>query len=385
MAYFKEWHVYIIYIIRHFKTSIHIPLLHKYLAYIYHIEFIYLVFMLKPLIPILTFIFFLNCSNEPLLFSKSFFGLKTFITIKLVCNSSKKAEQLFSKIITKTDEIHKTFSAYDSSSEIFRINSSKNKDKLNISQQVYELIEDGINIGESTNGLFDISVAPVKWSWGFGGNLKNRIPDSTEMDSLLKLVDFKQISLNPNDSTLEIKNKNAKIDLGGISKGHALGIISNCIINEGVTSFLIEAGGDIFAQGNKPDGKPWIIGIRHPRSGKSLEILAKYKIDNDYNCCVTSGDYEQYFIKNGQRYHHIFNPKTGYPADSGCVSVSIFCNDPILADAMSTALFVLKPENALNYINRTPGLDGLVISGGNGSPLTCRLSKGLKDRIEIVR
>jgi thiamine biosynthesis lipoprotein len=165
------------------------------------------------------------------------------------------------------------------------------------------------------------------------------------------------------------------IDLGGIAKGYAVDRAFELLKGLGYRNLVVNAGGDLRVGGSKPDG-PWSIGIQHPRDPE--KILARISVSD--TAVATSGDYEKFFIHQGKRYHHILNPKDGFPAE-GCQSVTILAKDAATADALATAIFVLGPEKGYALCQRLEGVDCLIIDKeGN-----ITLSPGLKGRISSVQ
>lgn len=220
--------------------------------------------------------------------------------------------------------------------EIERINekySVANLEKSVLAQdeETVALIEAAGKIKKNTNGAFDINIAPVMRIWGFYseefGVKNHRVPTQSEINEALGAA-----------------SEGVYFDFGGIAKGYCADKLSWLLRNEGVESAVLSLGGNVALIGSKPDGNPWTVGIKSPFDDG---LYATVKVQD--TMVVTSGDYVRYFEENGKRYHHIINPATGYPAESDLTSVTVISNSGATADALSTALFVMGKDKAIEY------------------------------------
>ncbi|NLI30140.1 MAG: FAD:protein FMN transferase, partial [Nitrospiraceae bacterium] len=197
------------------------------------------------------------------------------------------------------------------------------------------------------------------------------------IEELLERVGYKNIVLDASAQTVYLKEEGAQIDLGGILKGYAADKASLVLQKHGLSSGIVTIGGEVRAFGNKPDGTPWIVGIQNPRQkGPNDEVIATIALSN--RSVSTSGDYIKFFEKDGVRYHHILNPKTGYPAEQ-CGSVTVIANDGVTADGFSK-IFVLGPEKGLKIAKKV-GFDAIFIDC-NGK---ISMSEGLQDKIRLQK
>lgn len=237
---------------------------------------------------------------------------------------------------------------------------------------------------DATGGAFDITIAPVMDAWGFTGDAY-RVPTQAELDTLLKHVNSDEIQIQDGTVTL---GEGQSIDLGGIAKGYASDRVESVFRAGGVESGTISLGGNVFVLGSKPDGSAWRVGIKDPQNESGLAVILP--LQDAY--AITSGGYERYFEENGKTYHHIIDPATGYPADSGLLSVTVVAkaNGPdftgpgngTMCDAFSTALFVMGEEKALDFW-RTGGYDfDLVLVTSDGRVV---ITAGLADQFEEVK
>ncbi len=203
---------------------------------------------------------------------------------------------------------------------------------------VLALFKTATEVNHSSSGSFDITVAPLSKLWGFKSG-KHRVPSLEEILSALKRVGMKKISMKKGSLIL---TAGMELDWGGIAKGYGVDLAAQKLKDMGISKGFINAGGDLCCWGKNPEGKPWQVGIKHPREAGFVEIIPLSD-----KSAATTGDYQRYFTKKGIRYHHIFDPHTGYPSQ-GKQSVTVIGPETCLCDALSTALFVSKtPEKIL--------------------------------------
>lgn len=252
-------------------------------------------------------------------------------TIVEVASSRKEAAEI---VFTEISRIDKLLSVYNTNSEVSLLN---NNGELSASQDTVYIIKKSKELYEASAGAFDITVEPLVQLWGFESH-KYTLPVKKEIAETLKLVGSNKIILNEADNVIKFKTSGMKIGLGAIAKGYAVDLAVSKLKETGIKDCLINAGGDIYCLGNN-FGKPWKIAIRDPRKSGIYEVL---ELEN--KAVATSGDYEQYFIKGRKRYTHIFDPRTGYPADKGVCSVTVIASDCLTADALATSIFVLGKD-----------------------------------------
>ncbi|OGW23365.1 MAG: hypothetical protein A2077_06385, partial [Nitrospirae bacterium GWC2_46_6] len=235
------------------------------------------------------------------------------------------------------------------------------------------VIEKAIHASEKTDGAFDVTIGPEIALWDFHNKAK---PDNKEIRQRLQLVNYRDLILDKNSRSAYLKKSGMLIDLGAIAKGYAADKAVELMKKNGIKSGLVAIAGDIKAFGLKPDGEPWKIGIKNPRQKtESDEIMATLELTD--MAISTSGDYERYFIAEGRRYHHILNPKTGYPAD-GCRSVSVIAKEGAVADPFSTGIFILGAEKGLKLLEEM-GIDGIIVDKDGKIHTT----SGLRGKIEL--
>ena len=242
---------------------------------------------------------------------------------------------------------------------------------MKVSPETLKVVKKAKEISELSEGGFDITVGPLTQLWRMARE-RGIPPSAEELKQKLDLVNFKNMMIDQ-EGKVFLKKRGMAIDLGGIAKGYAVDRAFELLNSLGYKILIVNAGGDLRVGGSKLD-QPWSIGIRDPRS--SEKIMALVSVSDA--AIATSGDYEKYFIYQGKRYHHIFNPKDGLPSD-GCQSVTIVCKEGMMADALATAIFVLGPEKGYSLCQKLEGVDCLIVDKeGKGI-----FSPGLKRRISF--
>ena len=305
-------------------------------------------FQLKLIFSVIGFwllaILLYGCQNQRL-YKDNRVMMGTFVEV--ISPDKRAARIVFSEI----KRIEDLLSIYRPDSEISRLNE---QGKLYASPDTLYIIRKAKEFGEVTGGTFDITVGPLMNLWGFKDK-KYYIPKDEEIKNILNLVGFDKISLDNTKNMIEFQVSGMQIDLGGIAKGYAVDCAVKRLKEKGIQSCLINAGGQIYCLGDK-FGQPWRISIRNPRDEGSAGYL-----ELKDRAVATSGDYEQYFIKDKKRYAHILNPKTGYPVNSGITSVTVIAPDGLTADALTTAIFVLGKENGEKLAKKFPGVELKII------------------------
>lgn len=278
-----------------------------------------------------------GCQNQQL-YKDSRVMMGTFVE---VTSPDKKAVDI---AFAEIKRIENLLSKYDPDSEVAKLNKSA---RLIVSSDTFYVIKKAKDFWLISNGAFDITVSPLMDLWGFTDK-RYYLPTDEEIKSVLNLVGSDKIILHEGDNVIEFSLANMQIDLGAIAKGYAVDCAIKRLIKEGIRSCLINAGGDIYCLGDR-FGRPWKVAIRDPRR-KGISDYLELKDE----AIATSGDYEQYFIEKQRRYSHIFNPKTGYPADSGLLSVTVIASDCLTADALATSIFVLGKEKGRALLEKFP-------------------------------
>lgn len=279
----------------------------------------------------------------------------TLWTIQVVAETVQDGARAELAIELAFQELHRIdalMSDWKDDSPLSAINSSAGQEPTFVPAELVEIISRGIRFGELTAGAFDITWKAMEHLWHFNDPFEP--PSQASVDEALQFVDFRRISIADRHVSLP---KGFSIGLGGIAKGYAIDRAGAILEESGFRDFLVNGGGDILARG-KRGTRPWSIGIRHPR-GEPNELVAKVLLSDA--SVVTSGDYERFRIVDGVRYHHIVDPRTGYPAGK-CQAVTVVAKTAEEADVLATALFVLGHEKGLPLAASFPGVDALVIA-----------------------
>ena len=330
--------------------------------------------------PLFTFsclmgIFLLSCSPaKEQVYRKSMVLMDTLVTITVVTDSADRAEKAMDRAFAEIGKLDTLLNFFSEKSELSMINRNAGLSGVRVSPETMEAVEKAIEISEKTGGAFDITIGPEISQWNFSLRIK---PEDESIKRRLRLVNYKLIQLDKARSTVHLKEKGMLMDLGGIAKGYAADKAVEELKKNRITSGLVAVAGEVKAFGRKPDGKGWKVGIKNPRStGKNDEIMAMVELNDA--AISTSGDYQRYFILDGNRFHHILDPKTGYPAQ-GCQSASVIAGDGVYTDAFSTGVFVLGPQKGIALLEQM-GFEGLIVDK-NG---TIHTTPGLKGKIEFT-
>ena len=256
-------------------------------------------------------------------------------------------------------ELEKKWSVTDSDSEIYKVNNGSGPVKL--SEETASLVKFALEMGKETLGALDISMYPVVAAWGFTTD-EHRVPSDDELEELLKNVGYDRIVLEED----EIKTPDGMmIDLGAVGKGYAGDLLAKDLKDKGISSAILDLGGNIQTIGKKPDGSSWKVGIRNPFDSTTLGL-----VEIGEKAVVTSGGYERYFEENGEIYWHILDPQTGKPAHSGLVSVTVIGDEGKLCDALSTAIFVMGLDKAKGLWEKRTDFDFIAVTDSGDIYLT---------------
>lgn len=321
---------------------------------------------------IFVFIFCTSCkikSKEP--FTSTSIAMGTVINQTIY-----GSKDLTLDVLNKLKDIEENLLSWRiENSEISFINSKAgSKKNINISEELCNYLDKSLDICKKSNGALDITIGKISRLWDLGGD-NPRVPDTDEIYELLPYTGYEKINFSHENKTLTLPEK-MSIDLGSTGKGIACDEIKKMFDeSKSVNGAVISVGGSVLVYGQKEKNTDWNIGISNPR-GENL--FASIRL-NETTYISTSGDYEKYIIQDGIRYHHILNPKTGYPADNGLISVTIICNSGVLSDGLSTACFVLGLEDGFNLIKQYNAKAIIVDNNKN-----VYISKELKDYVNII-
>ncbi len=298
--------------------------------------------------------------------SRDIFAMDTVMNVTAY---GAEAESAVSAAVDEINRLDALFSVGNADSDIARLNAEKT---AVVSDETFTLVGKSLELYRSTDGAFNITVYPLMEAWGFTTG-EYRVPDKAELDTLLQTMEIEDIQCNSETKTIALP-ADTQIDLGAIAKGFTSSRLMELFASYDVTSALVSLGGNVQVYRTKPDGSGWRVAVEDPFSDNEGTYAGILTLKDQ--AAITSGAYERYFEQDGVRYHHILDPSTGYPAESGLASVTIVSADGTLADALSTALFVMGKENAVAYWQAHADEFDMVLIETDG---TITISEGLKD------
>lgn len=312
-------------------------------------------------------------------YEKTEFLMGTVVTVKIY-DKEKEAvlEPVFDRIKTLADQI--TVSEEESGltikSEVKKVNAKAGIEPVKVSDDIYELIDAGIDYSVKANGSYDITIGPLTALWHIGYD-DARKPAQSEIDAVLPLIDYKQVELNEKEQTVFLKNKEMELDLGSIAKGFIADEVAEVLKEHDVTTAIIDLGGNIIVVGNNPSGRKWTVGIQDPVSSRGQTIG---KISESTKSIVTSGIYERYIEVDGVNYHHLLNPDDGYPFNNDIAGVSIISDKSMDGDGLSTSVFSKGIKGGLEFIEQFEGAEAVFVSHDKKVYIT----SGLKGNFELT-
>ena len=255
-------------------------------------------------------------------------------------------------VMGEMEHINQEMSPYIKTSELYKVNQLAAKQPVKISQEMFDLIKRSFYFSEISHGAFDITYASIGYRYDYR---KHIMPSDSQIKAALPEISYRHIQLDAKDRTIRFTVPGVRIDLGGIAKGYAVDRSIDSLRKCGITDAMVTAGGDSRIIGDH-QGRPWMIGIKDPRNKKTSVVAVPLS-----NTAVsTSGDYERYFMKDGVRYHHILNPKTGKSVHS-TRSVTIIAPDATTTDGLSTTIFVMGPKAGMALIEQLKDVDAIII------------------------
>lgn len=316
-------------------------------------------------ITFLLYIFF-NTKNK---YSKEYYYLGTINEITILGMNKLKSEKLLNCCDDILRDVENKMSDTIPGSDVSKINNNAGSNFVNVSDDTFFVIKEAIKYSNLSNGNFDITIGPISDLWGIGTK-NSKVPSIKEIQSVLNLVDYKNIILDESNKSIKLKKSNMKIDLGAIAKGYAADIIVDYLKSNNVKSAIVNLGGNIYTLGSKNNKEPFTVGIQDPTLPRGNSI-GNIKTTN--KSVVTSGIYERYIQKENKIYHHILNPSSGYPFENELSSVTIISNKSIICDALSTSVFGLGLDKGLDLIESLDNTDAILITKNKEIYLTSNI------------
>lgn len=304
--------------------------------------------------------------------------MDTVVTLKAY---GPNAQTAVKESYKRIDEIEQMASSSIATSDVSKINDAAGREYVKVHPEIIKMIKTSIQYSKLCGGAFDITVGPLINLWGIG-TPEERVPSDEEIKAKLSLVGYENISINEDDSSVMLTKPGMSIDLGGIAKGFTADEVQKIFNQYSIKDGLINLGGSsIYAMGNNSKGAAWSVGLQHPRQAQNQGFIGIVNVSN--KSVSTSGDYERYFIKNGVRYHHILDPFTGYPANSGVISDTIIIDSSVpdhsmLADLLTKIVFVLGPEKGMKILETLPDVECMAAT----SDYKVYTTPGMKDKIQ---
>ncbi|HSR32772.1 MAG TPA: FAD:protein FMN transferase [Anaerolineae bacterium] len=287
------------------------------------------------------------------------------------------AKEALAAVRREVSGIEERLSCFLPESEISRVNRSAGKKSEKVTRETHDVLSTAAEFSRSFPGCFDVTIGPLVSLWKVGKESSVQ-PDDSSIRQALPLVNYRDLILNPGKRTAGLRNAGQSVDLGAIGKGVAGDKIVEVFKRFGISSAFSNLGGNVVTVGAKPDGSPWQIGIQHPRQQNGL--IGSVAVVNQ--TVVTSGDHQRCFMDSrGKRHHHILDPTTGYPADSGLISVSIVTDRSVAADPLSTIVFVAGMEKGLTILRSFPQTEAILVD----SDLYVYVTQGLRSRFQAAK
>lgn len=293
-----------------------------------------------------------GCSKAEKEYSDTGYYFNTIIKISV---NHSEGEALLTKCFSLCADYEKIFSRTDEDSELYKLN-HRNTDSVKVSDELAELIALGLEYGQISGGVFDITVAPLSDLWDFTAE-EPKVPADADIQKALEKVDDSKVHVEGN--TITFDSPDTMIDLGAIVKGWAADQLKSSLVKAGVTSGMIDLGGNVLAIGTHPDGSPWKVGIQKPFAQRNETLTGVETIDKSV---VSSGTYERFFEQDGKHYHHILDPRTGYPVETDLSQVTIISEQSVLGDLYSTICMLEGYEAASKLVDSTSGLEAIYVS-----------------------
>jgi FAD:protein FMN transferase len=290
-----------------------------------------------------------------------------------VTTDEARARAAFDAVFAEFERLEALMSNWRPASDVMRINAAAGREPVTVAPEVREVLRIARQVSEWTNGTFDVTFGALTDVWKFDHDQDDSVPDQAAIAQRLTLVDYRAIQIDDSAGTVFLARKGMRIHLGGIGKGYAVDHAVTIFRERGLRDFMIQAGGDMYAGGHRA-GRPWRLGIADPR-GTHQPFATVDLSDSTFS---TSGDYERFFMKDGVRYHHILDLRTGQPARESR-SVTLVTDRAVIADALAKGVFILGPVAGMALVEKVPHVDAVIVSAKN----EVTISKGLAGRVTL--
>jgi thiamine biosynthesis lipoprotein len=283
----------------------------------------------------------------------------TFYSIKFVSMTKQSSAVWQQRVDARLEEVNARLSMYNPRSEISRFNQTPANLPFKLSNDFYQVILESQHLYQITDGAWDGTVKPLVDLWGFGTqNIPAALPETFQIQETLVKIGFHQLILT--DHFLTKKETGITLDLGSIAKGYGVDAIARLFSSNGINNFLVEIGGELVGSGKNKRGHPWVVGITRPeKKGLSPALYKTISLEN--MAIATSGNYRNYFERDGRLFSHIIDPKTGFPVENQVVSTSVIAENCTIADGLATALMVMPVQKGIDLVNSLANTECLII------------------------
>ncbi len=298
------------------------------------------------------------------------------LTLSVWTTDEAAAKRAMAAAFAETERLENLLSVWRDGSDVQRLNAAAGGPAVPVSADTRAVLRAAAEASRLTNGKFDITFGALSDVWRFDHDQDNRVPSDEAVAARLPFVDHTAISVDEAAGTARIARAGVRVHLGGIGKGYAVDRMAGLLREAGFRNFLIQAGGDLYAAGRRGN-RPWRVGLQDPRGAEGDTFATIELADETFS---TSGDYERYFVQDDERYHHIIDPDTGQPA-RGVRSVTIVAREALMADWLSTGVFILGPADGMALVERLPGVEAVMVTAGN----ELLISSGLRHRLHVDR
>jgi thiamine biosynthesis lipoprotein len=280
----------------------------------------------------------------------------------------------FNAATEEIKRLEKLMTTWDANSEVSHVNAAAGAEPVAVGEETFDVIREALHASQLSNGAFDITFETLHGLWKFDEDLDPHPPQPANVRAQLAYLGYRHVKLDPAARTVFLDDTHVRIGLGGIAKGYAVDRAAKVLLEAGLPSFYVQAGGDLYTRGTKPDGSPWLAGIRDPR-GPDGDYFAMAPVSD--HAFSTAGDYERAYLSGGKRYHHIIDPRTGYPATLSR-SVTIWAPTALLADEIDDAVFILGAERGLALVETLDDVGAVIVDAHNRVWTSKRLERKLQ-------
>ncbi|MGL5615755.1 MAG: FAD:protein FMN transferase [Sarcina sp.] len=331
------------------------------------------------IIPVFLLTMVAGCSNEKVeeknkeKLSKTEVLMGTSVKVTLYEGGSEK---ILNKAFDRVKELEEILSINKLGTEIDKVNENSGEKPVKVSDDSFTIIEKAVDYSEKSSGAYDLTIGPLVKLWSIGLP-EAKVPSEIEIKEALGKIDYKKVKLNEESKEVFLEDKGMMLDLGSIAKGYTADELAKLLKEQLVTKAIIDIGGNIYAVGEKAEGKDWTIGIQNPFTDRG-EALGSITVKD--KSIVTSGIYERYIEEDGKKYHHILNPETGYPFEGDIAGVTLVTDKSIDGDALSTLIFTKGVKEGIEFVKNIDSVEAIFITKDKKIYLT----DGLKENFKLI-